>query len=159
MHYRVKAMVTSVIVGSLLLAACGSSKGSSTPSTTAAGPAPLQAGRRPRQGGIGVEYCERPRGNGDDDQGGSDHSVDGGYFVERGRHPAGCSGADRSSERGGGVDGRQIQLVTVDDQSTTTGDLDGRPGPGPAKEGLRDPSGILRSCLPRRSIFSNKAFR
>ena len=123
MHYRVKAMVTSVIVGSLLLAACGSSKGSSTPSTTAAGPGSTAGGATTTTGGSGSNTASAPGVTATTIKVGLITALTGVTSSNEADTPQGALARIDAQNAAGGVNGRQIQLVTVDDQSTTTGDL------------------------------------
>ena len=114
-----------MVAGSLILAACGSSSKGTSSATTAAGSSATTAGTgsNPTTGGAG---------NTASDTGITPTTIKIGYITsftgvsDAGFCPDGFGAAQARVDvlnNAGGLNGRQIQMVTVDDLSTPAGDL------------------------------------
>jgi branched-chain amino acid transport system substrate-binding protein len=117
--------LTAVVAGSLILAACGSSSKGTSSATTAAGSSATTAGT----GSAGTTGGSA--GNTASDTGVTPTTIKIGYITSfTGVSDAGFSDGFGAAQarvdvlnNAGGVNGRKIQLVKVDDESTPAGDL------------------------------------
>ena len=121
--WRIAALMTGVVVAA---AACGSSNKSSqsTPTTAAAGGSRDERSRLDGLDGLVRRSVDsqRPRRDLVDHHARPDHVADRFGVSRVHRDRAGRQGPDRDAEREGRIDGRQIKLDVVDDQSTPSGD-------------------------------------
>ncbi len=116
--------MTSVVVGAMIVAGCGSSKSpSSTATTTAATTPGSSASSAPPASSGGTPTASAPGITASTIKIGLISSITGVNSSNEADTPQGVEAAFDAQNAQGGVDGRKLELVVKDDTSTVSGDL------------------------------------